>query len=49
MFLFVDLLASLEANLSDGMIVHLFVQNMDDFAKINSVYKTFLKVSPPAR
>jgi len=31
------------------MIVHLFVKNMDDFAKINAVYETFLRVNPPAR
>jgi len=31
------------------MMVHLFVKNMDDFAKVNSVYKSFLTVNPPAR
>jgi len=44
-----DTLTSLEANLYNGMIVHLFVKNMDDFAKINAVYKTFLRENPPAR
>ncbi|XP_020612989.1 diphthine--ammonia ligase-like isoform X1 [Orbicella faveolata] len=44
-----DTLTNLGANLCDGMIVHLFVKNMDDFAKINAVYKTFLRVNPPAR
>lgn len=46
---YVDTLTSLEANLQNGMIVHLFVKNMEDFAKINAVYKTFLRVNPPAR
>jgi len=31
------------------MIIHLFVKNMDDFSKINAVYKTFLRENPPAR
>lgn len=44
-----DTLSSLKASLSDGMMVHLFVKNMDDFAKVNSVYKRFLSVNPPAR
>lgn len=44
-----DTLTSLKASLSDGMMVHLFVKNMDDFAKVNSVYKSFLSVNPPAR
>lgn len=46
---YIDTLTSLEANLQNGMIVHLFVKNMEDFAKINAVYKTFLRVNPPAR
>ena len=49
LILSVDTLTSLEANLQNGMIVHLFVKNMEDFAKINAVYKTFLRVNPPAR
>ncbi|PFX20718.1 Diphthine--ammonia ligase [Stylophora pistillata] len=44
-----DTLTSLKASLSDGVMVHLFVKNMDDFAKVNSVYKSFLSVNPPAR
>lgn len=31
------------------MMVHLFVKNMDDFARVNSIYKSFLTVNPPAR
>lgn len=42
-------LTDLETSLNNGMIVHVFVKNMDDFAKVNSVYKTFLTVNPPAR
>ncbi|XP_066929752.1 uncharacterized protein [Clytia hemisphaerica] len=30
-------------------LVHLFVRNMDDFARINNVYKRFFKAKPPAR
>ncbi|KAL9957836.1 hypothetical protein ACROYT_G034784 [Oculina patagonica] len=44
-----DTLTGLEADLCNGMVVHLFVKNMDDFVKINSVYKTFFTVNPPAR
>ena len=49
MFLSLDTLTGLEASLNDGMIVHVFVKNMDDFAKVNSVYKSFVTVTPPAR
>ena len=31
------------------VLVHLFVKNMKDFAKINSVYKTFFGINPAAR
>jgi len=44
-----ETLTSLKASLNNGMMVHLFVKNMDDFAKVNSVYKSFLTVNPPAR
>ena len=46
---FVETLTGLNASLSDAMMVHLFVKDMDDFAKVNSIYKTFVKVNPPAR
>ena len=45
----IETLTRLKASLNNGMIVHLFVKNMDDFAKVNSVYKSFLTVNPPAR
>lgn len=44
-----ETLTGLNASLSDAMMVHLFVKDMDDFAKVNSIYKTFVKVNPPAR
>ncbi|XP_036449193.1 diphthine--ammonia ligase [Colossoma macropomum] len=31
------------------VLVHLYVRNMEDFAKVNSVYRTFFSLNPPAR
>ncbi|XP_072283980.1 diphthine--ammonia ligase [Pyxicephalus adspersus] len=35
--------------MSDAVLVHLYVQNMDDFAAINAEYGKLFTVSPPAR
>ena len=35
--------------LSDLVAMHLYVQNMQNFAEINSVYKLFFYVNPPVR
>lgn len=45
----IETLNNLKASLKNGLIIHVFVKNMDDFARVNSVYKTFITVNPPAR
>ncbi|KAM5129697.1 diphthine--ammonia ligase isoform 2-T2 [Mantella aurantiaca] len=35
--------------MSDAVLVHLYVQNMDDFAAINAEYGRLFPVAPPAR
>lgn len=35
--------------ISDAVLVHLYVQNMDDFATINAEYGRLFSVAPPAR
>ena len=45
----IETLSNLKASLKDGLIIHVFVKNMDDFARVNSVYRTFITVNPPAR
>lgn len=36
-------------SMSNIVLVHLYVQNMADFADINSVYKTYFGINPAAR
>ncbi|KAL3873306.1 hypothetical protein ACJMK2_036442 [Sinanodonta woodiana] len=36
-------------SMSSLVLVHLYVRNMEDFAAINSVYKTFFSVNPACR
>ena len=45
----IETLSNLKASLKNGLIIHVFVKNMDDFARVNSVYRTFITVNPPAR
>ena len=45
----IETLSNLNASLKNGLIIHVFVKNMDDFARVNSVYRTFITVNPPAR
>ena len=45
----IEILSDLKASLKNGLIFHVFVKNMDDFAQVNSVYRTFITVNPPAR
>ncbi|KAI9207435.1 uncharacterized protein BJ171DRAFT_492743 [Polychytrium aggregatum] len=33
----------------DVLIIHVYVRDMDDFAKLNSVYGTFFTINPPTR
>ena len=35
--------------MSDLVLIHLYVRNMADFAAINSVYKTYFGLNPAAR
>lgn len=35
--------------MSDAVLAHVYVQNMDDFAAINSEYGRLFPVAPPAR
>lgn len=44
-----EILNGLKADFHDAMIVHLFVKDMNNFAKVNSIYKSMLAVNPPAR
>lgn len=44
-----EILNGLKADFQDAMIVHLFVKDMNNFAKVNSIYKSMLTVNPPAR
>ncbi len=34
---------------ADVLAVHLYVKNMDHFARINQVYKTYFGLNPPIR
>ena len=45
----IEILSNLKASLKNGLIIHVLVKNMDDFAQVNSVYRTFITVNPPAR
>ncbi|KAM9787957.1 diphthine--ammonia ligase isoform 3-T5 [Syngnathus typhle] len=36
-------------NMKDIVLVHLYVNNMDDFGPLNSVYKNHFSTNPPAR
>ncbi|XP_033631204.1 diphthine--ammonia ligase-like isoform X2 [Asterias rubens] len=44
-----DVLANHGYSLSDAVIVHLYVQDMSNFSKINSVWCKHFKNNPPAR
>lgn len=44
-----EILNGLKADFHDAMIVHLFVKDMNNFTKVNSIYKSILTVNPPAR
>ena len=46
---FIDALTDLKSSLDNAVMVHLFVKNMDDFARVNPIYKKFFTVNPPAR
>ena len=36
-------------SMSDLIVIHMYVKDMSDFAKVNQVYKTFFSINPPAR
>lgn len=42
---FVEILIGLNVSLSDVMMVYFFVKDMDDFVKVNLIYKIFVKVN----
>ena len=44
-----DSLVSSEFDMSCLALVHLYVQKMEDFATINSVYKQYFGLNPAAR
>lgn len=47
-----SVVAQVEENglqMSDAVLVHLYVQNMDDFTAINAEYGRLFSVAPPAR
>lgn len=44
-----DILASVNASLSDVVEISTFLVNMNDFAGYNEVYAGFFKEDPPAR
>lgn len=49
---FLQLQSELEGNgwkMTDIVLIHLYVKNMEDFTALNSVYKTHFAVNPPAR
>ncbi|XP_013406598.1 diphthine--ammonia ligase [Lingula anatina] len=43
------LLSEHDLVMSDLVVLHLYVQNMPDFARINSVYRKYFDINPPAR
>ncbi|XP_072425128.1 diphthine--ammonia ligase isoform X4 [Chiloscyllium punctatum] len=42
-------LATKEYELSDVILLHLYVKNMRDFGIINSIYESYFNLNPPAR
>jgi hypothetical protein len=47
----VEVLASTQSGITirDASVIHVYVQNMSDFAKLNSVYGKYFGNNPPAR
>ncbi|KAK3728142.1 hypothetical protein QZH41_019449, partial [Actinostola sp. cb2023] len=44
-----DKITLLNSSLDDVILMQLFVKNMSDFSQVNSVYKCYFPVNPPAR
>ena len=44
-----DHLISMQFDMSCLSLVHLYIQRMEDFSAINSVYKQFFSLNPAAR
>jgi enamine deaminase RidA (YjgF/YER057c/UK114 family) len=46
---YTDKLSQLTSSLDDVILMQLFVKNMNDFSKVNGIYKKYFPANPPAR